>query len=231
MAQRIRRFGVGQTAKVFAGLDALLGLVCVPFILLAVLVAPDEAGVGIGFAMAFPLLYGLAGLVFTAIGRLLYNLVASLVGGIEIEIGERTTGLIGPVHTDNRFVIIRPAGQRENDAGLLTCPRPASADHRQGRHSRTPVPVGDANLGCAPAPDSEPPERPDSATRTPAFSNGAVLVSFWRLPGMAVDSGNADGLAWRARRATGQRPLRVRTGNRGREVHAEETSSGGILTR
>jgi hypothetical protein len=50
------------------------------------MVAPDEAGLGIGFAVLLPVLYGLAGFIFTAIGCLLYNLVAGMVGGIEVEI-------------------------------------------------------------------------------------------------------------------------------------------------
>lgn len=35
---------------------------------------------------AFPLLYGLAGFVFAAIGCAIYNLVAGWTGGIEIEL-------------------------------------------------------------------------------------------------------------------------------------------------
>ena len=88
MAQRIRRFGVGQTAKVLGVLYTLLGLVFLPFVLVAAMFAPNEAGLGIGFAVALPVIYGLAGFVFTAIGCLIYNLVAGWVGGIEVEIGE-----------------------------------------------------------------------------------------------------------------------------------------------
>jgi hypothetical protein len=87
MAQRIRRFGVGQTAKVFGVLYGLLGLVFLPIFLLAAMLAPREAGLGIGFAVVLPVLYGLAGFVFTGIACLIYNLVAGWVGGIEIEIG------------------------------------------------------------------------------------------------------------------------------------------------
>jgi len=88
MAQRIRRFGVGQTAKVLGVLYTLLGLVFLPFVLVAAMFAPNEAGLGIGFAVALPVIYGLAGFVFTAIGCLTYNLVAGWLGGIEVEIGE-----------------------------------------------------------------------------------------------------------------------------------------------
>ena len=88
MTQRIRRFGVGQTAKVFGVLYSLIGLVCLPIFLLAAMFAPREAGFSISFAVVLPVIYGLMGFVFTAIGCVVYNLVSSWVGGIEIEIGE-----------------------------------------------------------------------------------------------------------------------------------------------
>ena len=57
---------------------------------MATLVATNETGVGfgIGFALLLPLFYGLLGFVFTALGCIIYNLVAGWVGGIEIEIGD-----------------------------------------------------------------------------------------------------------------------------------------------
>ena len=84
---RIDRFGIGQTAKVLGILYALMGLVFVPFFLIAAMFTPsEEAGFGLGFAVTMPILYGLAGFVFTAIGCALYNLVAGWVGGIEVEL-------------------------------------------------------------------------------------------------------------------------------------------------
>ena len=87
MVQRIDRFSVGQSAKVVGVLYALMGLVFVPFFLLASLFAPRQAGFGAGFALLLPILYGVAGFVFTAIGCALYNLVAGWVGGIEVDLG------------------------------------------------------------------------------------------------------------------------------------------------
>jgi hypothetical protein len=94
MPQQIRKFGVGQTAKVAAVLYALMGLVLVPVFLFMSMVAPKEAGaMGAGFALAMPILYGIIGFVATAIACALYNFVARLVGGIEIELdGSRSTG-------------------------------------------------------------------------------------------------------------------------------------------
>ena len=41
---------------------------------------------GLGFMIAVPIVYGLIGFVFGAIGALIYNLFAGMVGGIEIEV-------------------------------------------------------------------------------------------------------------------------------------------------
>lgn len=86
MAQQIRRFGIGQTAKVVAVLYALMGLVFVPIFWIAAMFAPKESGFGAGFALAMPIVYGVLGFIFTAIGCAVYNFVAGLVGGIEVEL-------------------------------------------------------------------------------------------------------------------------------------------------
>ena len=90
MAQ-IRRFGVGQTAKVVGALYALMGVVFVPFVLIAAMLSPDKSGFGPGFALALPIIYGVFGFIFTAIGCAIYNFVAGLVGGIEVELGSSRT--------------------------------------------------------------------------------------------------------------------------------------------
>lgn len=90
MEQRIRRFGIAQTAKVLGALYGLLGLVFVPFVLIGAMFAPDSMGFGLGFAIMFPLMYAAIGFIMTAIGCALYNLVAGWVGGIEVEL-ETTT--------------------------------------------------------------------------------------------------------------------------------------------
>ena len=84
---RIERFGIGQTAKVLGVLYGLMGLVFVPFFLLATMFTPSESRFGLGFAIMLPILYGVAGFVFTAVGCWLYNLVAGWVGGIEVDLG------------------------------------------------------------------------------------------------------------------------------------------------
>lgn len=86
MVQQLRSFSIGQTAKVLGVLYGLMGLVFVPFIVLGALFSPRSDGLSIGFALAVPVIYGIAGFIFTAIGCALYNWVAGMVGGIEIKL-------------------------------------------------------------------------------------------------------------------------------------------------
>jgi transmembrane protein DUF3566 len=85
---RIRRFGVAQTAKVVGILYALMGIALIPLFLVATLFAPNRSGFSLGFAAMWPVIYGVTGFIFTAIGCALYNVVADLVGGIEIDVDE-----------------------------------------------------------------------------------------------------------------------------------------------
>lgn len=85
MAQ-IRRFGVGQTAKVIGVLYALMGLIFVPFLLIVSMYSPSKPGIGPGFALLLPIIYGVLGFIFTALGCVIYNFVAGLVGGVEVEL-------------------------------------------------------------------------------------------------------------------------------------------------
>jgi hypothetical protein len=89
MAQQIRRFGVGQTAKVVGVLYTLIGLLFVPLLAVAAILAPgDEQPFPLWFVACLPFVYGLMGLVFSAIACLIYNMVAGWVGGIEVEVEE-----------------------------------------------------------------------------------------------------------------------------------------------
>ena len=92
MAQRIRRFGIGQTAKVVGVLYVIMGLLFLPFLLVAAAFAPRETGFGTGLALGLPIIYGVAGFIFTAVACAIYNFVAGFVGGIEVELeSERAT--------------------------------------------------------------------------------------------------------------------------------------------
>lgn len=86
MVQRLSRFGVGQTAKVLGLLYGLMGLIFLPFFLLGTMLSGAEDGPGVGFALALPVLYGVVGFIFTAVGCALYNWIAGKVGGIEVSL-------------------------------------------------------------------------------------------------------------------------------------------------
>ena len=88
MAQRITRFSVAQTAKVFAVIYALVGLLFTPFFLLAGALAPEGGRFSTVFALAFPVIYAVVGYVGVAIGCAIYNMVAGWVGGIEVELDQ-----------------------------------------------------------------------------------------------------------------------------------------------
>jgi len=83
---QVRRFGIFQTAKVMGILYALVGLILLPFYLLIAAFTPRGTGYGIGVAIAIPILYGICGFIFIAIGCAIYNWVAGMVGGIEVEL-------------------------------------------------------------------------------------------------------------------------------------------------
>ena len=88
MAQRITRFSVAQTAKVFAVIYALVGLLFAPFFLLAGAFAPAGEGFPTIFAVALPIIYAVLGYVGVAVGCAIYNMVAGWVGGIEMELDQ-----------------------------------------------------------------------------------------------------------------------------------------------
>jgi Transmembrane domain of unknown function (DUF3566) len=84
MVQRLSRFSVGQTAKVLGILYGLMGLIALPIFLILAMFSPEEDAPNMGFALVIPILYGVLGFVFTAIGCAVYNWVAGKVGGIEV---------------------------------------------------------------------------------------------------------------------------------------------------
>lgn len=86
MPQQIRRFGIGQTAKVIAVLYVLVGALLVPFVLIGAAFSPRESHFSGGLALALPIIYGVCGFIFTAIGCAIYNFIAGFVGGIEVEL-------------------------------------------------------------------------------------------------------------------------------------------------
>lgn len=96
----IRRIGVGSAVKLFAAFYGVLGLIIGAFFALFALIgagmsatAADEsmpawlgAGLGMGAIVAFPIFYGLIGVVSGLVTAGLYNLVAGMTGGLEIDV-------------------------------------------------------------------------------------------------------------------------------------------------
>jgi hypothetical protein len=91
---RIRRFGIMKTATVVAIMYMLIvGVFVVPFLLIALLVAPTQGSGAMGGVAGALVLgvvaifaYGLIGWVFTALAAAIYNLAARWVGGIEVQV-------------------------------------------------------------------------------------------------------------------------------------------------
>ena len=96
----IRRFGVWSVAKLYGALLAAMGLLFGAVIALASMIGGAAGALGDGpasaagpMAMLFgvgaiiflPIFYGVLGVVMGAITAGLYNLVAGLLGGIEVE--------------------------------------------------------------------------------------------------------------------------------------------------
>ena len=93
MTSRVQRIAPWQATKLFTLLYFIIGLVFMVPLLLIALMVPQQAGeeeITLGFALIFPVMYALIGLIFVPIGCLLYNFCARLVGGLDVVIDQRT---------------------------------------------------------------------------------------------------------------------------------------------
>ncbi len=91
---KIKRIGVLSSGKIFGILYALMGLIFGAIMTLISFVGFTSSSAGLGIfgalfglgAMIFlPIFYGGMGFIFGLIIALLYNLVSSWVGGLEVE--------------------------------------------------------------------------------------------------------------------------------------------------
>jgi hypothetical protein len=100
----IKSVGVFSVAKIMGLIQACFGLVLAPFFLLIGMLGslagqhetPFAGMFGVFFALLMPVIYGVMGFVFGAIGALLYNLFARVAGGIELEMELRSDALTAP---------------------------------------------------------------------------------------------------------------------------------------
>lgn len=96
---RIRRFGIIRTANVAALLYAIIILIVfIPVTLIVAIAGPsiptaEDSTLGSGGAlfvlflgMVIAIVYAIVGWIFTAIACALYNFVAGLTGGIEVQV-------------------------------------------------------------------------------------------------------------------------------------------------
>jgi len=103
MKRRIKRIGPLQAGKMLGVLYAAMGLIFIPFFVIAGLAgafaqqaqhagsgsaAPVAIAGGVMLIMAilFPILYGVMGFIFGVVSAAIYNLVAQWIGGIEVEV-------------------------------------------------------------------------------------------------------------------------------------------------
>jgi hypothetical protein len=95
----IRKVGIGSVVKVFGVLYGLLGFVFGAFFAMFALVGLGAASAsnedvpgwlgslfGIGAIVILPIVYGIMGAIGGVLMAALYNLVASITGGLEIEV-------------------------------------------------------------------------------------------------------------------------------------------------
>jgi len=100
----VKSVGVWSIARIMGLVYGCLGLIFAPLFLLFGLLGsiagqnktPFAGIFGIAFAIMMPIMYGVIGFVSGAIGGLLYNVFAKLVGGFELDLDLRPTGPIAP---------------------------------------------------------------------------------------------------------------------------------------
>ncbi|MDR7132047.1 energy-converting hydrogenase Eha subunit A [Algoriphagus sp. 4150] len=94
---KIEKIGVSSAAKIYGLTLGILGFVIGIFYALFFSIFSglfgDElpvsaAGLGIGMAIVFPIIYGIMGFIVGALGAVIYNFVASKIGGLEIQLSQ-----------------------------------------------------------------------------------------------------------------------------------------------
>ncbi len=100
---KIRKLGVMSVAKIYAVMMLVISLlISIPYGLFIIVyglfgarMVGGDAGLAVGgggvivgilVMIGLPILYGIMGFIFGAIGALIYNVFAGFVGGIEIEV-------------------------------------------------------------------------------------------------------------------------------------------------
>lgn len=92
----VKRVGVASVAKIYGAICAAIGLVIGFVVALASLVGAGMADsaegallgplFGAGAVIIAPVFYGVMGLIGGALGAILYNVFAGMVGGVRLEV-------------------------------------------------------------------------------------------------------------------------------------------------
>ncbi len=90
----IKSVGVLSVAKIMGVTYAVLGLLFMPFFLLAGLAGsmaggrdnPFGTAAGLAFGIMAPIVYGVLGFIGGAISAFVYNLMTKWIGGIQLEL-------------------------------------------------------------------------------------------------------------------------------------------------
>jgi hypothetical protein len=98
MQLRLKRIAPLQAGKMLGAFYGLLSLIFVPFMLIFMAVGsfaaasrggasgmPLMMGMGVGFMIFLPVVYGVLGFIFGVIGAFIYNLMGRWIGGFELE--------------------------------------------------------------------------------------------------------------------------------------------------
>lgn len=100
---RIRKFGVLSSAKIYAVMMLVISLlISIPYGLVVIVFSLAGAGMGggresalvggtgvvagLGIMIGLPIFYAIFGFIFGAIGAFVYNILAGIIGGVEIEV-------------------------------------------------------------------------------------------------------------------------------------------------
>ena len=95
---KIEKIGVASAAKIYGltlgALGFVIGIFYALFLTAFTGLFGDEissfgaGGLGIVMVIVFPIMYGIMGFIFGALGAVVYNFVASKIGGLEITLSK-----------------------------------------------------------------------------------------------------------------------------------------------
>ena len=101
---RLRSIGVLSSAKIFAVVQAaigiLVGFLFLIFGIFGAAIAPSKSQYGMVFivvmSVLMPVIYGVLGFVMGAVWAFVYNLTAQAIGGLELQLDAVPTGSFAP---------------------------------------------------------------------------------------------------------------------------------------